>query len=87
MIKTTTGILQRVGGDGVRVGVVETSGTLVAEHDLRRPAVTTCSLGSLVPSGSATVTVAAWLLRSPDEVTNTACVETSNCATTVTKLP
>jgi uncharacterized repeat protein (TIGR01451 family) len=47
----------------------------------------TCAVGSLDPLGSVTVNITTATLKSSGQVTNTACVDTSNCATTITDLP
>ena len=64
------------------VGLSSTQGT--CSHAQR---AVTCTIGSLTPLGSVTVNITAVTLRSSGQVTNTACVETNNCATTVTNLP
>jgi uncharacterized repeat protein (TIGR01451 family) len=47
----------------------------------------TCTVGSLAPSGSVVVNITAVTVLSSGQVTSTACVETNNCATTITDLP
>jgi uncharacterized repeat protein (TIGR01451 family) len=47
----------------------------------------TCAVGSVAVGESVVVNVTALILQSPDSITNTACVETDNCVTTVTDLP
>jgi len=47
----------------------------------------TCTIGTLAPSGTAVVHIVATTALTSGQVTNTACVETNNCATTVTTLP
>jgi uncharacterized repeat protein (TIGR01451 family) len=47
----------------------------------------TCTLGDLAPSASVVVNIGAVTSLSTGQVTNTACVETNNCVTTVTDLP
>jgi uncharacterized repeat protein (TIGR01451 family) len=47
----------------------------------------TCTVGSLAPSATVVVSITAVTVLGSGQVTNTACVETDNCATTVTNLP
>jgi uncharacterized repeat protein (TIGR01451 family) len=47
----------------------------------------TCTVGPLAPSQTVQVTIATVLFGSPDAITNTACVDTDNCVTTVTEVP
>jgi hypothetical protein len=44
-------------------------------------------MGSVAPSESAVATITAVTALSSGQVTNTACVEANNCATTTTDLP
>ncbi len=46
-----------------------------------------CTVGSLAPSGSVVVNITAVTALFSGHVTNTACVETDDCATTITNLP
>ena len=47
----------------------------------------TCMVGSLAPTGSVAVNITAVMALPREQITNTACVGTDNCATTITNLP